>query len=274
MRVFSNSIPKGGTHLILKLVTLLNYPEAPNRLWLGAALVRSWPSTLRKIMKGSYSSRTVVIGSESPVIIGSNWLESRLNKIPAGCSFGGHCIYSEELARIMKKTDTKVVCILRDPRAIAYSHLQYMKTYKNHFYYKEYMSLPSDSDRLLLTINGGLLGKHKIESINNRYKAFLNWKNDESALMVKFEDLVGPKGGGTQSRQMDAIVRVAEHIDVSADGHALQTVANNLHGNSTGLTKSSSFRMGRVDSWMTELDSKTIRLIEKNTENILTDMGY
>ena len=136
------------------------------------------------------------------------------------------------------------------------------------------MSLPSDSDRLLLTINGGLLGKHKIESINNRYKAFLNWKNDESALMVKFEDLVGPKGGGTQSRQMDAIVRVAEHIDVSADGHALQTVANNLHGNSTGLTKSSSFRMGRVDSWMTELDSKTIRLIEKNTENILTDMGY
>ena len=89
------------------------------------------------------------------------------------------------------------MCILRDPRDVAVSQMHYLKQLKNHFAHEEYMALPSDSERLLVSIRGGELGGRRLQSLDERYRQFLGWERDGGAVVVKFEDLVGPEGGGS-----------------------------------------------------------------------------
>jgi len=58
------------------------------------------------------------------------------------------------------------------------------------------MDLPSDHERLLVSIRGGELGGRKLQSLDERYRQFLRWEREGGAAVVKFEDLVGTKGGG------------------------------------------------------------------------------
>jgi hypothetical protein len=90
----------------------------------------------------------------------------------------------------------RTVCILRDPRDMAVSQMHYIKQLGNHFAHQGYMALPSDHERLLVSIRGGELGGRKLQSLDERYRQFLRWEREGGAAVVKFEDLVGTKGGG------------------------------------------------------------------------------
>ena len=269
-----NSIPKGGTHLLLKLVYMLGIPDDPKRFWLGAGVIRRRIELLNKLVKGSFSNDTVMIGSEVPVRIGVNWLARRLRKIPDNHSFGAHCLYSNELSEVMNKSSVKVVCIIRDPRAIAVSHMHYVKTWKKHFFHSAYMNLSSDKERMRLSIIGGQLGKYSVISMKERYKSFLGWQKDPSAILVKFEDLVGEHGDGSNVEQMKSIRNVAEHLDIELPDTKLALIQKDLFGRKEDLTQSSTFRKGKVDGWRDELDEDLISMVEIELADILKSLGY
>jgi hypothetical protein len=128
--------------------------------------------------------------------ISRRWLTRRLSKVPDGGFVNAHCIYTPELADLFRQEGMRIVCILRDPRDVAVSQMHYIKQLENHFAHEGYMALPSDSERLLVSIRGGELGGRKLQSLDERYRQFLRWERDGGAAVVKFEDLVGTKGGG------------------------------------------------------------------------------
>src|ERR687890_613416 len=248
MRIVANSIPKSGTHLLDRLLVLLGFrlvdlgglrphlaksddrfPLVNGRLrrlmglrkpedvmGIGPHLVEGgrFPP-VRRFLRGR--GEKVTVGVVSPQLISRRWLTRRLSKVPDGGFVNAHCIYSPELADLFRQKGMRTVCILRDPRDVAVSQMHYIKQLENHFAHEGYMALPSDGERLLVSIRGGELGGRKLQSLDERYRQFLRWERDGGAAVVKFEDLVGTKGGGSAEAQRLAVERVASHLGVEVE---------------------------------------------------------
>jgi hypothetical protein len=298
MRIVANSIPKSGTHLLNRLLVLLGFrlvdfggirphlveggqfsltrrrlrgiytlrkPE--NVLGIGPHLVEGgrFPAA-RKLIRGR--GEKVAVGVVSPQLISRSWLRRRLAKIPDGCVVSAHCYYTPELAGLFREEGMKTVCILRDPRDVAVSQMHYLKQLKDHFAHKAFTALPSDHERLLVSIRGGELGGHKLLPLDERYRRFLGWEQDGGTVVVKFEDLVGPKGGGSTEVQRLAVERVAAHVGLSADERTMRRVQEGLFG--VGRT----FRKGQIGGWREEFSPEHERVVEQVAGPLLVKLGY
>ena len=266
MKVMANSIPKGGTHLVIRLMNLLGYSDSP--FWIGADLIRGRGEYIKRIMKGSNSIDTVMIGSEVPVPVGRKWLSRKLNQLSDNSVFGAHCLYSTGFSRLLDEADVSSVCIIRDPRSIAMSHLQYLKKFRRHFFYKYYMTLPSDFHRLSLTVKGGRLGPYMLASLRDRYIDYMRWSDSDRALVIRFEDLVGEKGGGNDSDQQTTISRVVSFLGLDISTSRMQKVKADLFGDSN------TFRKGQSNAWETELSDGMIELLSNEITEVLVKLGY
>jgi hypothetical protein len=216
MRIVANSIPKSGTHLLDRLLVLLGFgmvdlggtrphlvkssdrfPMVNQRLksilglrkpedvmGIGPHLVEGgrFPPA-RKFLRGR--GEKVTVGVVSPQHISRRWLGRRLSKVPDGSFVTAHCVYTPELAGLFHEGGMRVVCILRDPRDVAVSQMHYLKQLKNHFAHEEYMGLPSDRERLLVSIRGGELGGRRLQSLAERYGRFLGWEREGGAVGVR-----------------------------------------------------------------------------------------
>jgi Sulfotransferase domain len=299
MRIVANSIPKSGTHLLDRLLVLLGFgmvdlggtrphlvkssdrfPMVNQRLksilglrkpedvmGIGPHLVEGgrFPPA-RKFLRGR--GEKVTVGVVSPQHISRRWLARRLSKVPDGSFVTAHCVYTPELAGLFHEGGMRVVCILRDPRDVAVSQMHYLKQLKNHFAHEEYMALPSDRERLLVSIRGGELGGRRLQSLAERYGRFLGWERDGGAVMVKFEDLVGHGGGGSEKAQRLAVERVARHMGVPADEGTLQRVEEHLFG--VGRT----FRKGQIGGWREEFSAEHERAVKEVLGSLLVELGY
>jgi hypothetical protein len=300
MRVVANSIPKSGTHLLDRLLVLLGFglvdlgglrphllesgerfPLVNQRLkgilgirkpedvmGIGPHLVEGgrFPPA-RRFMRGR--GEKVTVGVVSPQQVSRRWLAGRLARVPEGGFVNAHCLYTPELADLFRREGMRVVCILRDPRDVAVSQMHYLKQLKNHFAHEDYMALPSDRERLLVSIRGGELGGRRLQSLAERYGRFLGWERDGGAVMVSFEDLVGPKGGGSEEAQRLAVGRVAAHLGVPAGERTTGLIGENLFG--VGRT----FRRGRIGGWREEFTAEHERaLAEGALGPLLAELGY
>ena len=243
MRIVANSIPKSGTNLLARLLTLLGF-EQTSEVGIRSRLVAGPFSPARKLLRAR-SSEKVTIGVVSPQQIDRRWLGRHLSRVPDGCFVTAHCVYSPELASLFAGERMRVVCILRDPRDVAVSQMHYIKQKKRHPIHEAFMALPSDEERLLFSIRGGVLGGRELRSLDERYRQFVGWQRDENSVLVKFEDLVGPKGGGSAEAQRATVERVARHVGLEPDERIMHTVEN-IYG--VGKT----FRKGQIGSWRSE----------------------
>jgi hypothetical protein len=264
MRIVANSIPKSGTHLLDRLLVLLGFRmvEGGIRPHLVAGRFR----LARRLLRGW--GEKVTVGVVSPQHISRRWLARRLSKVPDSSFVNAHCIYTPELADLFQEGGMRVVCILRDPRDVAVSQMHYLKQLKNHFAHEGYMALPSDRERLLVSIRGGELDGRRLQSLAERYRQFLSWERDGGAVMVKFEDLVGTKGGGSEEAQRLAVERVARHLGVAAEEGTLRRVEKDLFG--VGRT----FRKGQIGGWREEFSAEHEEAVKEVMGSLLVELGY
>ena len=264
-RVVANSIPKSGTHLLLRLLTLLGYEHVQR----GARrhMVSGRFPLARRLMRTG-GGETVPVGIDAPERVSRRWLERRLSKLPDHSAVSAHCSYSEGFAGIARSQDLKVVCIVRDPRDTAVSHMHNMRRNENHFLHEGYASLADDHARLMFSIRGGRLGDHHLRPLDERYRDFLRWDEDERAVLVRFEDLVGPEGGGSEERQLAAISRVTGHLGVALGPEDARSVGRDLFG--SGRT----FRKGRSGGWREEFSPEHREEIKEQAQDLLVELGY
>jgi sulfotransferase 6B1 len=160
------------------------------------------------------------------------------------------------------------VCILRDPRAVAVSQMHYLKQLKNHFAHEAFTTMTSDYERLLVSIRGAKLNGRALLPLDERYRQFLGWEQDAGTVVVKFEDLVGPKGGGSAELQRRAVERVAAHVGLSADERTMRRVEEGLFG--MGRT----FRKGQIGGWREEFFPEHKQAVKEVAGSLLIELGY
>ncbi len=264
-RVVANSIPKSGTHLLLRLLTLLGYEHHRKGVRRNVGLDRL--ALTRKLFT-ERGAETVPVGIDFPAPVNRRWLEARLGRVPEGSAVSAHCAYSPQFDALLGEQGMKTVCIVRDPRDVAVSHMHHLKGRTDHFAHRAYLALPDDGERLMLSIRGGELGEHRLRSLDERYRGFLAWGERGGACVVRFEDLVGPKGGGDERAQLRAVREVAAYLGIEREDDEFLRVRENLFGSG------STFRKGRAGGWRDEFSEEHVKAVNEVVGPLLVELGY
>lgn len=104
--------------------------------------------------------------------------------------------------------------------------------------------------------------------INNLYTNITPWATAPSVCAVKFEDLVGPAGGGSTEKQYAAIQRAAQHLGITPSSAVIALIATELFG------KSTTFREGKIGAWKQHFTQEHKDFFKKHAGQILIDLGY
>lgn len=241
-KVLANSIPKSGTNLLLRALYLT-------------------PELYRAIHKTLLSDN----------------LETSIKKLKAAKPnqvIAGHLYYSNELTNLIGELDIKNLLIVRDPRDVVVSKCHYA-TYKDrsHYLSKYYNTLPSDDARISMTISGddnyrsatGL----RFYGMNFILDQYIGWYDEPDCLIIRFEDLIGGKGGGGLSAQINALRNVYEHIGLDLPDSKLKYIADNLFN-----TDSKTFNKGLIGSWREVFSDEHMSLFKEKCGQALVKMGY
>jgi len=96
----------------------------------------------------------------------------------------------------------------------------------------------------------------------------LLWLNDPTVLLVRFEDLVGPLGGGDSERQKKTIQSLSHHLGVDLSESRTETIANSLFG------ESRTFRKGQIHAWHDYFQESHKQLFKQVMGKELIALGY
>lgn len=260
-KLLINSLPKSGTNLLEKFAIISGYKES--RVNFSSTNIYGNYSNIKKILRGP-----LVLGDHTRVGLDTNacvrdrWLVKQLSKIKLGEYGTGHMPYTTKLDYLLR--DLSVIQIVRDPRAVIVSWAKYVSNMKWHYLYNSLHRKPL-TEQITIIIDGGEYGGVYVEGFNNVLLDVLGWKNSNNACLVRYEDLVGPQGGGSDDDQRYMISELIDFIDVDVD---VDCVADSIYGG----TKT--FRQGKINAWMSELDDKLVVRLTEEFELFCREMGY
>lgn len=213
------SIPKSGTHLLERALCL-------------------HPLLYRKVL---------------PTVSGANierfgGLDALARRVRPGQVIVSHLRFDPGFPRTLRRHEVRGIFLVRDPRDIVVSEVHYICGSTDHRHHDLFAGLPGEKERLRLAIVGD--AEHDVPSIGERLEAFGGWL-ESGSLLVRFEDLVGPDGGGDRLSQLRAVGSIYDYLDVDADERLVRSVCARLFSAS-----SPTFRRGAIGAWRDALDEE------------------
>jgi sulfotransferase family protein len=263
--VVINAVPKSGTHLAKKLVTMLGYTEHPLSVATETAAQAAFPflPSLAPVLGPGLR-----VGATTPRLIHRVLLRQTLRGVPAGFVFQAHCGFSAELASLFSSEQIKVVCVIRDPRDIAVSLVHFLRQ-AGH---KGFLALGEAEAQMRFAILGGTIatpdgrGTQSFQPLAKTCEEFWGWREQPDVLVTKFEDLVGAAGGGDDVVQAHEVERIAGHVAPHAE---LSGLRERLFGGTP------TFYRGRIGSWREVLGASHRELLKTSgVGDYLIRAGY
>jgi len=188
-----------------------------------------------------------------------------------------HRLPPAKIINLLHQANIKTISIVRDPRDQLISlifHHHRCKTYlKNSI-----VPLPDPNRPLTEDLVKYLLNLILLDNIWP-YKSYhhvihdsfaLQYLNEENALIIKFEDLVGTNGGGSKERQVECLAKICDFIGLSYSEQKIEFVINHLYGGTW------SFRKGKIGEWKKYFseEHKTAFQNRYRYRQVIHDLGY
>ena len=242
-KVLINSLPKSGTFLLRRTLQLLP----------------------------SFASRWAVHGLDAEK---SSHLYREIANIRRGQYASGHVYWTSELRELMAAADIRTVFIIRDLRDIAVSLAYYLPQPQNQHRLQPYFErLDNDDSRLMNVILGA---SHKLFSdcssphtLGEFAIAFRPWLDESNCLTVRFEDLIGSAGGGSDRLQIQTIRAITEYLNLNFSEEDTTKVARQLFDRN-----SPTFRKGQIGDWQNHFSDKHKRVFKEVAGKALIEFGY
>ncbi len=239
-RVFANSVPKAGTFLLQRC--LLALPGARD-------------AQLHLDLRQSDADQRA-------------WLALQ----PPGAVVTGHLVHEPRYVRLLRDADVAHVLIVRDPRDVAVSYAEYAARASHHYLHRHFAALKPEQ-RLLAALVG-VPGEVPWDSVALRdigavFGQFLPWRDEPGTLVVRFEDLVGPAGGGALDTQRATVARLAAHVGAALSAEALEAAAARVFD-----PHSPTFRRGEQGAWREAFGPEHVAAFERVAGGLLTELGY
>ena len=279
--VFVNTIPHSGTHLVTKVIEALGYQHAiiENKFYSVKPFYRrkqragiNWRQSKEfGNLFSFFEPKTVLVSVASPRLVRSSLIKNLLLKIDNGNYIIGHMPYSNDGKKLIEKYINKTITIIRDPRDMAVSMINHSRTRSNH-HANEYLFniLHSESQRLKAVLLGYKNQYGSLIGIEKMYKSMTLWSHQPNNLTIKFEDLVGEKGGGSLEKQIETIKQIINHLDMEVDlsDENILAIAKSSYGSS------GTFRKGQVGAWRDVFNNQDKQLYKSNINELLENLNY
>lgn len=264
-KVICVTIPKSGTHLLIKCLDLLDidgitFPDLnnddPNRK-------PGKKITYRKLTLEKYSDHTF-----------SNLTRRIIKKNHFQRSFVVHLPYHEKYKFFFDQFTFKNFLMIRDPRdqLISAASTCLVDRSTQNDCLEEIMLdlLTGNQDCIAWERRHIVCDVLWSVGIVEFYKQFLMWSKEPNFLLVHYENLVGSKGGGSSIAQMEEIKKIAAHLGENLSVERLQFITNNL------FSGTNTFKEGQTSSWKKYFNPK-VKDAFKNIPGacqLLIDLGY
>ena len=102
----------------------------------------------------------------------------------------------------------------------------------------------------------------------------LPWIGDPNVVILRFEEIVGPSGGGKLKIQQKAIVKLANALGLVVTTPKLKEITDNLFGTNAGPPLPSTFHSGQIGSWKHCYTDEHKRLFNEIWGNAQIALGY
>jgi len=200
------TVAKGGSHLIQKAIGLIT--EKP---------FRELPSP-----EDFYKKAPALLDPNDPSIIHH------------------HLAAGYELIRCDTSGKFSIVVMIRDPRDVIVSMMEWIKVIGDTPLAIEFVKLPQEIqiaeiiEHPDLNMNGiGMFSA--IFDTKASLQEALKWINNPSVLLCRFEDLVGPLGGGSRIKQLETIRSLAIHLGEDLSEQKIEEISDSLFGDTFTL---------------------------------------
>ncbi len=270
-------IPKCGTHLLAKCISLLkedglsiNYKKeikpGPARLALIRRLNRHLPPNH---YKGEYYPG--LLGAVPYNIVNKLKIKGASRKL-----LWSHWVHNIRFENTLEKLSTSNFLMIRDPRAMVVSFA--------FMIHKSWDGKTANIEKIMSDLITGKKQNYvrwavEIQQVypllwevglSKFYELYLPWVKAKNFMLIRFEDLVGGKGGGSDKKQLEAMIKIGKHINVDMNDQQIQNVINNLYGGTW------TFREGQIDSWKKYFTPEIKSLFKKQPglNQLLIKLGY
>jgi hypothetical protein len=253
-----NSVPKAGTHLVARALSLIPGMDGE--------YARLSPAELEPVV----GEKTVDLGIGLPRPASAQRVRDVLAGLTPGRFALWHVPYSPRAADMLRQLGLAMLIIVRDPRDVVVSHAMHITNVHGHRLRRRLLQL-CVGERLDIVINGlrdEFTGEVLLESLAQRYDHLLAWRAFAPSQLVRFEDLVGPQGGGCAEAQRSALRDILSFIGAPAGDETIKRIANNMFGNTI------TFRRGKIGGWREVLDDRHVRTIEAACGRVMRELGY
>jgi sulfotransferase 6B1 len=237
-----NSVPKSGTHLVTKCIEILTGKKAD---WIGRA----------PFPKGS---------KLHPTGVDVDFIQQKIDALPDNKFFFTHLTYADAFNDFSARMNYKCFFVYRDPRA----QLVSLAHWRVRLHSNKGLSL---DEAILSLINQPLLYAYEWNNINgvtDLYNAYMPWARSPHFCVIRFEDLVGPQGGGDKQKQCLTVKKIAQHLGLSIDDATLDLVCGQLFGDTY------SFHEGQISGWKNYFTPEHTQLFKQHAGKLLVDLGY
>jgi len=236
-RIICISVPKSGTHLLERALCL--HPKLYRRL-----------------------VGTVFEGNEASRLKGKG-LYPLLTRLRSGEILFAHLPYAERRREAIYASGARSIFMIRDPRDVAVSAARYLARNARTDIVQSPESLRAD---VAAVVEGRMTADFAaLPTILERSAGWL----DTETLVVRFEELVGPQGGGSLEAQERTLHDLYRHIGLRVEDSWLAELRGRLFSSS-----SPTFREGQIGGWRRHFDEPLKELFKAKVGSMLTRYGY
>jgi hypothetical protein len=241
-RLFLNSIPKSGTHLLQQIV--LGMPNL--RIQTNGQYYEGYPSQLNDQFK-------------------------RLRSMKPGEVGAGHVYYSDTWAHTLRRLKIKSIFIVRDPRDSVVSLMHFIvNQHPQHELHPYFVNqLQTSKQRFLTLIHGVRTQNVDYPGVVEWHDRFLRWRSDPNILTIKYEDLMT----NPQTRKK-TLEKIFDFVWKGRTPPYPKPIMIQLMENHIDPKKSATFRKGQIGNWKHEFDNETKQVFKEVAGRLLIGMGY
>lgn len=242
-RVAVSSVPKAGTHLLIS-----SLKQVPG--------VRVLPE--------------LVLGK-----VGAEGTIRRLARVAPRQVLVGHIVYDPRIAAALDAHGIRLVLMIRDPRDVVVSLAKYIpRAHVGHRYHDYFTRVLSTDDQRIMACIRGVGGEHARDGrpqpdIGTLFRAYLAWTERHAAHVCRFEDLVGPHGGGSERAQLEALQALANWAGYGLAEGEVAAIAR-----ATFSKDSLTFRKGEIGDFRNHFTPEHEAAFRELAGDLLERLGY
>ena len=248
-RVIVNSMPKSGTHLVTQLL------DQVDGMRFSGHVVMYTPSS--HAQEDQATVRT---------------LERHARKLRPSHYLAGHLTRVDQVEDALRPHDVRLLTILRDPRAVVLSGMNYLYNATWMPHRDELMAMLPDQRAVLEYLvrgHGEPQDRYYCPDIGEHYRGYAAWAGSDIGMTLRFEDLVGPDGGGSRDAQLHSVGEVLRYLELPADERIVATVAAGAFS-----AESITFNGGQVAAWRDQLPADLVDEINERCAPEMASLGY